>query len=329
MRLRDEWGMMPTYHSRLNLILRENMDKEYILVKRSQVVVFQKTALYYFSKDGEPLLYKQEGESIDSERLVSNQYPDLFIHVSDRERASRELYDSLTDVLAKAIFSKGIVAVRKALGNIINEALTGPLDVSLEVLPDTLEVMFEGYSRDKTLLDSIHRISSYSSQMVEHIINILSLTLQFCFFHRFTDADGKQLGMCAIFHDIGCTQIDRSIVESNVRLTDSQFEVFKTHTSKGYKILKTATNYENVISLVALEHHEKLDGSGYPSGKKHLSEASQLVGLIDSYEPLTYRSKKDRPAHKAFDSLQILKNEVMAGQYDKSMFKNFCSCLTR
>ncbi len=305
------------------------MIKEYIPIKKSQITVFQNTPLYYFSKDNEPLLYKQEGAKMDDNRVASAQYPDLFIDISDRNKASKELYKFMTENLEEAIFSKGIVAVRGALAGIVNEALTGPLDASMEMLPETLDVMFEGYSKDYTLLDSLSKISSHSSKIVEHTVNILSLTLQYCFFHRFTEADCKQLGVTAILHDIGCTQIDLDIVESDVRLSDGQYEVFKTHTTRGYKMIKSIANYEREISLVALEHHEKLDGSGYPTGKKNISEASQLIGLIDSYEPLTYRSTKERKAQRAFNSLQLLKNEVLEGQYDKNMFRNFCSCLTR
>ena len=305
------------------------MNQEYIPVKKSQITVFHNTPLYYVSKDNEPLLYKQEGAKMDDKRVASDQHPDLFIHISDKDKASKELYKFMTENLAEAIFSKGIVTVRGALAGIVNEALTGPLDTTMAMLPETLDVMFEGYSKDYSLLDSLSKISSHSSKIVEHTVNVLSLTLQYCFFHRFTEMDCKQLGVSAILHDIGCTQIDLDIVESDVRLSDDQYEVFRTHTTRGYNMIKSSVNYGKEISLVALEHHEKLDGSGYPTGKKNISEASQLIGLICSYEPLTYRSTRDRQAQRAFNSLQLLKNEVLEGQYDKNMFRNFCSCLIR
>jgi len=94
--------------------------------------------------------------------------------------------------------------------------------------------------------------------------------------------------------------------------------------------IKDSACFTPEIAVVALEHHEKLDGSGYPKGNTEISEDAQLIGLISSYKPLAYRgtSRHEEP-QKPYNSLQILKNEVMAGKYSRQMFISFCSCLTR
>jgi len=97
----------------------------------------------------------------------------------------------------------------------------------------------------------------------------------------------------------------------------------------GYDMIITNTNFDISIATVALEHHERLDGSGYPNGIKDITMDSQLIGMIDSYEPLTYRNKIFRKAKKPFEALQIIKNDVMKEKFSKVFFKKFASCLVK
>ena len=219
--------------------------------------------------------------------------------------------------------------MKTILCDIVEEALTNPSNSSLDSLPETLEILFRGYSEDRALLDNLTRISNHSPMIVNHTVNILSITMQYCFFHNLSESYTKRLGICALLHDIGSMEIEQDIIEADYRLTDKEFQRFKTHTARGYRIIRSKTNFDMDVALVALEHHEKLDGTGYPKGKTKISEASQLIGLIDSYEPLTYKKTKFRQPQKPFNSLQILKKEVMEGKYNKKMFINLCSALVR
>ncbi|WP_020588009.1 HD-GYP domain-containing protein [Desulfobacter curvatus] len=306
------------------------MDEDFIPVKKSQISLFKSFPLFYFSKENEPLLYKKEGERIKASRIKDEQFPDLFIRASDRENASHALYKTMNAHLAETIFSQGLVPIRQALATLVQEALEGPLNVSGQMLPETIEILFQGYNENKTLVESLAKLSGSSDKLVEHTVNILSLTMQFCTFHHYAEAKVKTLGVSAILHDIGCTQLSSEINHTKTKLSDAQFKEVQTHTVKGHRIIKESTCFEPEIAMVALTHHEKLDGSGYPKGIVDISEEAELIGLINSYEPLAYRgTSRHADPQKPYNSLQILKNEVMAGKYSKQMFVNFCSCLTR
>ena len=306
------------------------MDEDFIPVKRSQIVLFKDFPLFYFSKENEPLLYKKEGELLKASRIKEEQFPNLFIRTSDRENASSALYKTMNAHLTETIFSQGLVPIRQALSTLVQEALEGPLNISDKMLPETIEILLQGYNRNATLLESLAKLSSSSDQLVEHTVNILSLTMQFCTFHHYTEAKAKTLGVSAILHDIGCTKLPPEINHTKTKLSNTQFKEFQSHTEKGHRAIKDSACFTPGIAMVALEHHEKLDGSGYPKGTTEISEDAQLIGLINSYEPLTYRgTSRHEDPQKPYNSLQILKNEVMAGQYSRPMFVNLCSCLTR
>ncbi|MCP3941378.1 MAG: HD domain-containing protein [Desulfobacteraceae bacterium] len=129
------------------------------------------------------------------------------------------------------------------------------------------------------------------------------------FIHK---SDIEKMGICAILHDIGLTEVPQEILQLEDELMDNQFKQFKTHCLRGEKLIREGSDFGDDVALVVLEHHEKLDGSGYPSGKTKICEEANLIGMIDSYEYLTYREKNFRRAQKPFGSLQILKKDVMA-----------------
>lgn len=306
------------------------MTEDFIPVKKSQLSLFTDFPLFCFSKENEPLLFKKEGQQLKNFRMRDQPVPNLFIRRSDRENASIALYKTMNAHLAQTIFSQELVSTRQTLCTIIQEALEGPLSISGKMLQETIEILFKGYTEKTTIMGSLAKLSSYSDQVVEHTVNILSLTMQFCIFHHHSGADTKKLGLSAILHDIGWTQLPPEMTDTRTHLSDDEFKDYQTHTVKGYQTIKNSACFDPEIAMVALEHHEKLDGSGYPEGKTIISEEAQLIGLIVSYEPLTYRgTSRHMEPQKPFDSLQLLKNEVIAGKYSKHMFVKFCSCLTR
>lgn len=135
--------------------------------------------------------------------------------------------------------------------------------------------------------------------------------------------------LCALLHDVGTAKLDKSLIESKTRLTQKQFETYKTHSEMGHDMIILSSDFDVAVANVALEHHERLDKSGYPNGTNILCRESQLIGMIDSFEALTYQSKPFRKAKTPFNTLHLIKDEVIKGKFSKELFKNFTSCLTR
>ncbi len=219
--------------------------------------------------------------------------------------------------------------VRHTLEFIVEEALTPGQEQGVNALPKTIDILLGRYQNDNQAMEYLRKIESNSSVLIKHAVNVTALTLQFCFFHRFPESDTRQLAMAALLHDIGCSQIDKLLIETNKRLTDEQFKVYRTHPEKGHAMILQSSDFDTAIQMVALEHHERIDGSGYPAGLDRLSSYSQLIGLIDSYESLTYRSKLFRKAKKPFDALNVIKEDVLKGKFSKGLFKKFTSCLVK
>ncbi|MBF6057537.1 MULTISPECIES: response regulator [Thiomicrorhabdus] len=115
----------------------------------------------------------------------------------------------------------------------------------------------------------------------------------------------------APLHDIGKINIPDNILLKPGKLTSEEFEIMKTHSQKGYEILHQASlnmgesgDFLEIAQQIALSHHEKWDGSGYPQGLKgeQIPLPARLMALADVYDALT----SERPYKKAFSSDKAL-----------------------
>jgi HD-GYP domain-containing protein (c-di-GMP phosphodiesterase class II) len=229
----------------------------------------------------------------------------------------------------KKIADGDLKGVRHALEFIVEEALTPGQGTNMNALPETLDILLGRYKNDNQAMEYLRKIESNSPVLVKHTVNVTALALQFCFFHKFSESDTRQLAMASLLHDVGCSQLDKVLIETDKRLTDEQFKCYATHPELGHDMIIHSTEFNTAIQKVALEHHERIDGSGYPAGVKRLASYSQLIGLIDSYESLTYRGKFFRKAKKPFDALSLIKEEALQGKFSKELFKKFTSCLVK
>ena len=306
---------------------RIHLVEEYIDITESQIYLYKIVPLYYQSEEKEYILYKKPGDKIKTERINEEKHPKLFIKLSDRSKAREELFDNLNTTLAELALSRNLKGVRSTLTLILEEAFRNTDEASINALPQTINVLFERYNEQPELLETIERIKSISHVVIDHTINVMILTFRYCFFHKLSEQDTKKLALCALVHDIGTSEVDKNILNSKQRLTDEDYETYTNHTSKGCDLLSKFKKLDSLAATVAQEHHERIDGSGYPLGRINICFESELIGLIDCYEPLTYLDKTHRNALSPFDSFKLLKEEVLQGKFSKQLFKDYCSCM--
>jgi len=117
------------------------------------------------------------------------------------------------------------------------------------------------------------------------------------------------------------------ILQASRKLSAQEFEEMKKHTIIGFNILDKCQFSDKRIKFVALDHHKKIDGKGYPNGKNNLPEFAQIVGIIDCYDALT---NDDRPYRNAMDplkTLRLIKEDVIASKFDTNKFEQFAYSL--
>jgi putative nucleotidyltransferase with HDIG domain len=108
----------------------------------------------------------------------------------------------------------------------------------------------------------------------------------------------------AQLHDVGKIGIEDRILKKPGALTPEEFEIMKTHTTKGANILRSVTQLKDMIPGIEL-HHESLDGRGYPHGLKEdqIPLLARIIAVADTFDALT----TNRPYQQAFDPVEALK----------------------
>ena len=104
----------------------------------------------------------------------------------------------------------------------------------------------------------------------------------------FDEETSQKMYLAGALHDIGKVAIGNEIIEKPGRLTEDEFAVMKHHAAYTYYILNEIDDFDEMRDWAAF-HHERLDGTGYPFGKKaeELNTQERIMACVDIYQALT------------------------------------------
>lgn len=135
----------------------------------------------------------------------------------------------------------------------------------------------------------------------------------------------KKLGLGGILHDIGKLKIPNTILNKPGRLTDEEYEEMKTHPLLGANILRSNYRIPEEVIAIAMQHHERVDGYGYPNGlgRDNISKMANIVSLCDVYDAVV-NDRSYRKKMKPYDAYELIiaASEVMFYEDVVFAFKN-------
>jgi len=173
------------------------------------------------------------------------------------------------------------------------------------------------------LASFIARIIDYKSVFTQkHSTQIANKTWFMGKYYKYEQQKLAELYLAASLHDLGKLAIPSNILEKSGKLSEGEFEIIKKHVHITLELLSDIEGFENICEW-ASNHHEKLDGSGYPFGKKaaELDFNSRLLACLDLYQAIS----EERPYHHGRnheDTMQILYEMAGMGKIDKDITKD-------
>lgn len=132
-----------------------------------------------------------------------------------------------------------------------------------------------------------------------------------------------EIGVAALLHDLGKIFIDPAILNKPGRLSDAEMDTVKQHTTIGFELLRKQPGIPGPVALCALQHHERLDGSGYPIGIKNneIHPYAKIIGIADVFDAVT-SNRVYRDALLPHEGLEIIYAGAMT-QFDKELVEAF------
>ncbi len=193
-----------------------------------------------------------------------------------------------------------------------NMALTEEIENTQKEIIYTLGEVAEARSRETG--HHVKRVAEYSK--------VLALK------YGLGETEAETIRLASPMHDVGKLAIPDAILNKPGPLTDGEYDVIKTHARAGFDMLKNSNReIMKVAALIALEHQEKWDGTGYPSGKKgkEISLPGRIVAIADVFDALGC----DRIYKKAWSMEEILAyfREQRGRHFDPELTDTFISII--
>lgn len=171
------------------------------------------------------------------------------------------------------------------------------------------------------------RIRDKDDYLMEHSLNVGMLLAYFARSMGWSRAEQRELLVGGMLHDIGKVETPDEVLHKPGKLDDKELEIMREHVVNSHRILSETPGISQLMLEVASNHHERLDGKGYPNGLAYdqLSQASRMSTIVDCYDALTADRvyKSGMPPTSAFQIL--LKGRDT--QFDKELLIKFIHCM--
>ncbi|MCG5501607.1 HD-GYP domain-containing protein [Ectothiorhodospira lacustris] len=216
---------------------------------------------------------------------------------------------------------------KNAVAEMFSEARMGNA-VDMNVAWNIVEQISNSIVRNPSALISLSRLKKLDEYTYMHSVAVSALMMALARELKFDDAQVKEAGIAGLMHDLGKSDIPQEILNKPGKLSDSEFELMKSHPQRGGQtLLAQGVPGDSATLDVCLHHHEKMDGSGYPYGLvgDQISIPAKMGAVCDVYDAIT----SNRPYRSGWDpSIALQKMMSWTGNhFDSVVFHAFVKVL--
>lgn len=286
--------------------------------------------MFYYQR--QYVLFKSRGSiwsNEDVEKLKSTGVTEVFA----KFRSQKDHHEFLHRKLKAIIGHPSVPIERKA--KVLYET-SGPILQTVYSTPNSGELMASAsnlvksciqFLNDKGSIPELFQLSSDS--LTEHTHALHTASYAVALGKKLGVRDQSQiyaLGLGALLHDIGKSKIDAKILDKAGELNDVEWAQIRQHPEFGEQILYHRDVVPALARRIVLEHHERINGKGYPKGIKSVHEYARMVSIADTFNTLT----SHRPYAKAMSPFEAMKFmiQTMRYEFDHTMLEAFIEMLS-
>ncbi|MDO5291252.1 MAG: HD-GYP domain-containing protein [bacterium] len=242
-----------------------------------------------------------------------------YLYIDDKKSEGIEV----PDVISEKTRVKCKRVLRDTIGKVSNGALgdTGEIGGIINTILD--EIL---YNKDVQI--SLNDICATDDYTFSHSVSTTVYSLLLASRLNYSRSMLEKLAIGTLLHDVGKVLLDKEILFKEETLTEEEFEYVKQHTVLGYDTLKKCTCITELSRIIALSHHERLDGSGYPKGVREaeIHEFVRIVAIADVYDALT----SDRCYRKKWSNEKAVNYliEYAGTMFDTELVRTFIQVIT-
>ena len=242
-------------------------------------------------------------ENMPDHNLTVSVGVSVYPHKADSERA---LVKSADDALYRAkFFNKNRVEIYTSTLDMLKDDIEEE-HIDLVTSMKTLITIIN--SKDRYTYGHVERVVIYSKLFAEHL--------------GLSNADKNTLIYGAYMHDLGKINIPEEVLNKQMPLTDEEWALIEAHPENGVKIVEPVNTLQDTIPII-MHHHERYDGTGYPSNLKgeNIPYLARVLTVIDAFDAMTFkRSYSDK---KSFDEAIEELKRCSGTQFDPALAEEF------
>ncbi len=270
-----------------------------------------KLAKTIYSADGRPLLNaKTELKSSYINRLKRLGVPAIFVYSPHDDLEEKDPGEALSETTK----AEAIKTVSNVMSNVVNRR-----SIDSKPIKDVVGVMIDDITNNRDILLGLSDIRTADTYTFSHSVNVCVLAVLIGLNTDLNELELRNLGIGALLHDIGKTDIPPDILKKPGRLSRTEFNVIKNHTTIGFNMLRKVEGINILSAHVSYQHHECLDGSGYPRNLKQtqIHPFGLIGGVADTYDALS-ADRVYRPAMHPSEAIKVLKQQTDT-RFDKGI----------
>lgn len=300
-------------------LLKEGMKIDQSIVDSSGRSMIEKGAflddfhIEYLQEKGVGGVYIQEGEADPEDMNPKSELPRYTQEVIDRYRVEDRTKVNLTESVRKRVGEGIQFLYNNTESENFSEATNNVANELMKTITDN----------DAVAVD-ISMLKVSDEYTFKHSVDVATMAMIIGKKHGLSERDVHDLGVAGLLHDVGKSKIPNEVLNKPGRLDDNEFALMKQHTLLGFEILKSRNTFSEGIMRGVLQHHEKMNGKGYPLGNTadKIHPYAKIISVADIYDALV----TERPYKSGFakgDAIEMIM--AMTDELDFNSMKSFLS----
>lgn len=271
--------------------------QDYLIIPaETEITNHSITRLKFYAVHEFYIMVNEEGEP-EQKKVIEENFSDSYSeHIKKTPEFKRfqEAFQKFNED-----FKKQVAIISGKLKEPINE----------KKLFSSMESILDNTRNGIHIMHMMHCMRDSDDVTYTHSLNVALLCNAFGHWLKYSEEDIRVLTLAGLLHDIGKMTVPSAIMMKPSTLTPMEFELIKNHPKEGYLLLESE-KLDKRIKLAVLQHHERIDGTGYPKGlmDNDIDDFAQIVSIVDIYvamiSPRIYRR-----ANCPFEAMSVFEQE--------------------
>lgn len=254
----------------------------------------------------------------------------LLIHINDNEKYRnfiRELAVKKSSGDSEAVVKMRAAVVKENSKMVTKDLLENPRSgEAVKEAKKTVAEMIDAILNLPSSFYGLMKINTYDYYTYVHSINVCTLSIGLAMSLGMREKDLFNLALGSLMHDVGKSRVPSHLINKPGKLTDQEFDLVKKHVEWGADLMREHQDLSPSIFIPLLQHHEKLNGRGYPKNleQEQIHVYGRISCIVDIYDALT-TERSYKKAFRPFEAASLLSKQPE--EFDQSIFKHFVTML--